>query len=90
MLLQIQIPTLTDAYLAIASWAYHRYAKEMKASNRKPTGVPGNRDPDSPCPAFEPRPRRLDDWADCDTDGHYLCSECCHKMTGHQAGEVEP
>jgi hypothetical protein len=85
----LQIPTLTDVYLSIASWAYRRYAWSMKASNGKTTGVPGNRDPDSPCPAFEPRPRRLDDWADCDTDGHYLCSECCHRMTGHQAREVE-
>jgi hypothetical protein len=85
----VQIPTLADAYFSIAKWAYWRYARGMVASNRRPVGVPGNRDPDSPCPAFEPRPRKLEDFADCETDGHYLCSECCHRVSAPAWGEVE-
>jgi hypothetical protein len=37
------------------------------------------RDPDSRCTAFEPRPRKWNDWGQCQTDGHYLCAECCHQ-----------
>ena len=88
-MLLLQIPTPADAYLAIATWAYRRYARQMQATGRKPVGVPGNRDPESPCSAFEPRPRKLGDFDDCQSDGHYLCSECCHKMPALQAGEGE-
>jgi hypothetical protein len=90
LLLLLQVPTLSDAYFSVAKWAYRRYARLMQTSGRKPVGVPGNRDPDSPCPAFEPRPCRLGDWSDCESDGHYLCSECCHKMPAPQVGEVQP
>jgi hypothetical protein len=38
------------------------------------------RDPDAPCPsdAFEPGAPS----GDCDTDGHYMCSECVHCRPG--------
>ena len=35
--------------------------------------------------ATEPRPRRLGDFADCESDGHYLCAECCHKLPAGEA-----
>jgi hypothetical protein len=88
-MLLLQIPTLADAYLAIATWAYRHYARQMQASGKKPTGIPGNRDPDNPCPAFEPRPCKLGDFTDCESDGHYLCAECCHKIPAPVAGQVE-
>jgi hypothetical protein len=38
-------------------------------------GEPGIRDVDAPCEEFEPgEPGR----GDCQTDGHYMCSECIH------------
>ena len=75
----IKIPTIADVYHAIARWAYLNYARHAKASGVKPVGVPGNRDPENPCPAFEPRKRRIGDWPDCEADGHYLCAQCCHR-----------
>ena len=45
----------------------------------EPDGIPHRRDPDNPCPAYEPRDYRPGDWGDCETDGHYLCGECCHR-----------
>ena len=88
-MLLLQVPTLSDAYFSVAKWAYRRYAERMQTSGRKPLGVPGNRDPDHPCPAFEPRPRKLGDWSDCESDGHYLCAECCHKLPLPQGREGE-
>lgn len=44
-----------------------------------PTGIPGHRDPENVCTAFSPRPREVGDMATCDSDGHYLCDECCLK-----------
>jgi hypothetical protein len=48
---------------------------------RLPVGVPGNRDPDSPCPAYAPvKPLPFQYYRnDCQTDGHYLCKECIHR-----------
>jgi hypothetical protein len=46
-----------------------------------PTGIPNMRDPEARCPAYEPRPRKkFLDWGSCQTDGHYLCNECCHRV----------
>ena len=61
----------------VALFAYRRWAS---GSPVKPVGVPGNRDPEAPCTAFAPRPRHWNDWGRCETDGHYLCAECCHKV----------
>jgi len=60
----------------LARFAYRRWAE---AKTVKPVGIPGNRDPDAPCPAFSPRTREWNDWGRCETDGHYLCGECCHQ-----------
>jgi hypothetical protein len=38
---------------------------------------------------YQARPRKLEDFADCETDGHYLCSECCHRVSAPAWGEVE-
>jgi hypothetical protein len=64
----------------LALFAYRRWARPGEP---KPVGIPGNRDPDHPCPSYEPRPRRWNDFADCMTDGHYLCKECCHRDEDH-------
>jgi hypothetical protein len=58
-------------------FAYRRWAI---AEGRKPLGVPLHRDPLSPCPAYAPRPWKLGDWNDCETDGHHLCKRCAHRM----------
>jgi hypothetical protein len=42
---------------------------------RKRLGLPGLRDPKAPCTEYEPNVRRKA-MADCETDGHYLCSGC--------------
>jgi hypothetical protein len=44
-----------------------------------PVGVPGVRDIEFRCDAFDPRPVRFDPNPTCETDGHYLCEKCCHK-----------
>ena len=57
-------------------FSYRRWAE---SSAEPPTGVPRMRDPDSRCTAFAPRPRKWNDWGKCQTDGHYLCGDCCHQ-----------
>lgn len=59
----------------LAVWCWRR----SKAKTGIPCGIPGHRDPDAPCPGYEPRPREMGDWGDCRGDGHYLCEECCHR-----------
>lgn len=44
-----------------------------------PDGVPTHRSMDAPCSGYMPRKATLQDWISCQTDGHYLCGECCHK-----------
>lgn len=59
-------------------FAYRRWAPAM---TQKPTGIPYNRDPECPCDAYEPRPRKtgqFGDWGRCNGDGHYLCTGCAH------------
>jgi hypothetical protein len=65
-----------DGWRRVMLYAYRKLAE---AEPRKPVGIPGNRDPDNPCSAFAPRPRMAGDWADCESDGHYLCLECAHR-----------
>lgn len=81
MALTLKIPTPVDFWHWLARIGYRRYARIAKASGAKPVGIPGNRDPDAPCTAFEPRARKHGDFGDCDSDGHYLCAECCHRRT---------
>jgi hypothetical protein len=49
--------------------------------NRPFDGTPGIRDVDAPCDAFEPAGEPFEQAkgeGSCDTDGHYICSECVH------------
>lgn len=55
-------------------FAYRRIAKPV---TNKPFGVPFNRDPENICESYEPR-KKKGDWDDCQSDGHYLCKQCCH------------
>lgn len=46
-----------------------------------PTGIPGIRDVDAPCTGYAPRKRVMGDaLPECETDGHYLCKECCFNV----------
>lgn len=78
-MITIRIPTATEFWAGLARLAYRRWAARMPADAKKPVGVPGNRDPEHPCTAYSPRPKRAGDWGNCGTDGHYLCDECCHR-----------
>lgn len=49
-------------------------ADVYRALGPRRLGDPGVRDPDFPCTDFQPGPTLA--LADCETDGHYLCSEC--------------
>jgi hypothetical protein len=51
---------------------------------RIPDGTAGVRDVDAPCDEFQPvgSPYVLSEGGGtCDTDGHYICSECVHIST---------
>ena len=56
-------------------FAYARWSEGLPV---KPVGVPGNRDPDYPCQAYNPRSPKWNDWGKCEGDGHYLCHKCAH------------
>jgi hypothetical protein len=64
-----------------ASVAIFAWRRLVRPGEPKPWGIPGNRDPENVCDAYEPRKSRLNDWTDCLTDGHALCKECCHRDT---------
>lgn len=64
---------------AVALFAYRRWSRLAGGERKMPTGVPGNRDPENPCPAYAPRPAEAPDWGSCMTDGHYLCQGCAHR-----------
>lgn len=76
MSLSITIPTARDFWKAVALFAFRRW---WRGYAEKPVGVPGNRDPDAPCSGYEPVEWKFPAWRDCQTDGHYLCGECCHR-----------
>lgn len=69
----------------LALFAWRRWVKRLPVQKIWPVGVPGHRDPDNPCEFYEPRRQRLDEWGDCDGDGHYLCDDCCR----HKDAEME-
>ena len=66
-----------DFWKWLSLFAWRRW---VDPSLTPPTGIPNMRDPDHPCPAYEPRARHaMLDWGKCETDGHYLCDQCCHR-----------
>lgn len=36
-------------------------------------------DPEDQCDGWDPRPATLQDFPDCETDGHYCCHECARR-----------
>lgn len=61
---------------AICLFAYRRWNNPITV---QPVGLPGHRDPESPCDYYTPRPRHPLDWSErCEGDGHYLCKRCAH------------
>lgn len=69
--MRIVIETKTF-WVWLARFAYRRAVK----GKITPTGLPGHRDPESRCHAYDPRPDLQP--GDCASDGHYLCLECAH------------
>ena len=61
----------------VCLFAFRRWATP---GEKKPIGIPYNRDPDHPCDGYEPRPYERGDWNDRRTDNHYLCDGCCHRQ----------
>lgn len=47
---------------------------EAEVNGRSFVGMPGVRDPESPCEGFDGR--HYDGGGRCKSDGHYLCVEC--------------
>lgn len=88
MAINLSIPTRIDFWRGVALFAYRRWCRLSGPDAVKPVGIPGNRDPDAPCTAFAPRHRHPQEWGDCQTDGHYLCAECCHRAP--DAEDPEP
>lgn len=60
-------------------WIRYGMNKLVEEAHGEPDGIPLRRSAEYPCNAFEPRKRRMADWHDCQTDGHYLCTACCHR-----------
>lgn len=69
----------TDRFwLLVVRFSYRRLRnKFLYQHGGIPDGVPTIRDVDARCTGYEPRKNHPGDW-DCEGDGHYLCSECCH------------
>lgn len=58
------------------SWLVH------EVNGRQVVGMPGVRDPENPCEAFQPgKPGGT-----CETDGHYICDECTERATCADCG----
>lgn len=67
-----QAPSLSQKlWAAVCRWAYRKAYKRGAI----PTGLPGNRDPESPCEQYFPVVHPSGS-GPCRSDGHYLCSGC--------------
>ena len=64
---------------------FFAWRRTALAITEMPVGLPTYRDPDALCPGYSPRKRKLEDWADCETNGHYLCSKCCLRKDTEEA-----
>lgn len=65
--------------LKMEEQVYHEQGLPSPAGETAGIGIKGVRDPLAPCERFNPREPRLEDIADCETDGHYLCNQCCYR-----------
>jgi hypothetical protein len=72
-------------WLAVLRFAFRRINDPIRYM---PVGIPAIRDPDNRCGGYDPLPRSsvpdhpMLGWGDCQTDGHYLCEDCCHADRG--------
>lgn len=87
MAVRINLPTMVDFWAWLARLAWRRAVARLPEAE-KPVGLPHNRDPQNPCDFYEPRPRTPFAWKDCESDGHYLCQQCCRlKAPEHDEDE---
>jgi len=59
-------------------WLCRFAYRQIGHAQPKAVGIPGQRDPESPCEFFAPRKPIGSDFTDCESDGHYLCKKCAH------------
>ncbi len=74
--MKIKLTMGNNFWLWLIRFSYRRL---FIVTKHPPDGVPTIRDWQALCNGYEPRKKRLQDWTGCETDGHYLCQECCHK-----------
>ena len=71
---------LAALWKAVSMFAYRRWVS-LEGTGPKAIGLPGVRDPLDPCEHYAPHPVRFGEYfTNCETDGHYLCRECCHRQ----------
>ena len=59
-------------------WSYGKVAKPI---DKAPMGLPYIRDPENICEGYMPFKPKVSSWAECETDGHYLCQKCSLRKT---------
>jgi len=65
--------------LYLGNFFYRLYFLAKPKAAKNIIGIPYQRDPESPCEAYEPfLQHRKEYFTDCESDGHYLCRKCCH------------
>ena len=79
-----------ESLLKMEEQVYHDQGFPSPAEETAGLGTKGIRDPLAPCERFDPREQVLGDFADCETDGHYLCGQCCYKEESKERREVKP
>lgn len=72
----------------IALFLWRIAVRLIEPQRGKVVGLPYNRDPEHPCEYYEPGPRGQYAFDDCETDGHYLCKKCIHRVK--EAGKDDP
>lgn len=64
----------------IAVFIWKIIVRWVKKSKKNPVGIPYQRDPENPCEWYEPGKHNQYHFDNCETDGHYLCQKCNHRM----------
>ena len=60
-------------------WLMRLAYRRVVVVTQVPDGIPTVRSIEAPCPGYAPKKACPEDWQGCETDGHYLCEDCCHK-----------
>lgn len=76
--------------VAIGNFFFRMYYKIKPKGFKNIVGIPYERDPDNPCEGYEPFGHGLASFHNCETDGHYLCRKCCHKIAVEDSEYPEP